>query len=57
MLLKSQASQNDVHNMHGNKVKEMRHAKYHGVYLSRNGTTRSLLETYRFPAAVEIEDI
>ena len=40
MLLKSQASQNDVHNMHGNKVKEVRHAKYLGVYLSRNGTTR-----------------
>ena len=40
VLLKSQASQNDVRNMHGDKVKEVMHAKYLGVFLSRNGTTR-----------------
>ena len=40
VLLKSQASQNSVYNMHGDQVKEVTHAKYLGVHLSRNGTTR-----------------
>ena len=40
VLLKSPSSQNPVYNQHGNNVKEVEHAKYLGVFLSRNGTMR-----------------
>ena len=36
----SLSSQNPVYNQHGNKVREVERAKFLGIFLSRNGTTR-----------------
>ena len=40
LLLKSPSSQNQVFNQHGVMVKEVDHAKYLGVILSRNGSSK-----------------
>ena len=40
VLLKFPSSQNPVYIQHRHMVKEVDHAKYLGIFLSRNGTTR-----------------